>query len=141
MDSLAKYSRMDQIKFLEDSRKFKGCLQILIGSYFRNFTLTLMTFYQNHHIVIKLKSVYKKSLQPLTCQAVLLNKFLSTLERSGDRLGWFHYRKNILGSSSIIVFIGKEIKEQSKFHTIQRCGLKPATTYLTIKENILLSDT
>ena len=37
--------------------------------------------------------MYEKSLQHLACQAVLLNKFLSTLERSGNRLGRFYHRK------------------------------------------------
>ena len=47
MDSLAKYSRMDQIKFLEDSRKFKGCLQILIGSFLNTLSHIFPKLYIN----------------------------------------------------------------------------------------------
>ena len=49
----------------------------------------------------------------LASQVVLLYKFMSTLEKSGNRLSWFYHQKNILGSPSIL-FIGKEIKQQSK---------------------------
>ena len=47
MDSLAKYSRMGQIKFLEDSCKFKGCLQILIGSFLNTLSHILPKLYIN----------------------------------------------------------------------------------------------
>ena len=49
--------------------------------------------------MVKLESVYGKSLQHLTRHAVLLNKFLSTSEGSRNRLDWLYHRKMILTRS------------------------------------------
>ena len=70
--------------------------RILVDMYFSNFTSTQMTLYQSHHTVIKLKSVYEKSLQHLAYQVVLLNKFWARWKEVEFGLADFIIRKILL---------------------------------------------
>ena len=77
----------------------------------------------------------------LACQALLRNKFLSTLGRRGNWLGWFYHSKNIFGSPSRRIYwkrnqTAMEVSDEIKV------WLETDNYILTIKEKkILVSDT
>ena len=109
-------------------------LKGLIKNTIPKFISAIMTFYPNYHRVLKLKSVYEKSLPHLACEAVLLKIFLSTLERSGNWLGWFfHWNIYIFLVYHRSYLLEKKSNSNWSFRRSSNC-------ILTVKENkILLS--